>query len=158
GVVKRMTGNSASARERRATAERICGELDVHARIEEQVFYPAVRALHDEKLGELVHESTDEHATIKERVAAARAALDDDQELRTRSDSLQECADPHGREEEKEMSPRLEERMPEDERARLGRELAARKRMAAPRARKTTRRAATRPAQPVRTRKTTAKA
>src|SRR5262249_24524425 len=134
GVVKRMTGNAASARQHRTVAERICQELDTHARIEEQIFYPAVRALHDQRLGELVGESVDEHATIKQRVAAARASLDDENGLRERMSSLQECVDHHVHEEENEMFPLVEERMPEDERARLGRELAASKRTSAPRA------------------------
>jgi hypothetical protein len=163
GVVKRITGAGASARQRRATAERICAELEVHARIEEEIFYPAVRALRDQKLGELVDESKDEHSTIKERVKAARTALDDDEELRTRIGSLQECVDHHVREEENEMFPLLEERMPDGERAQLGRQLAASKRGSAPASRtaprrKTTRRAAARTAQARRTRKTTAKA
>jgi hemerythrin superfamily protein len=160
GVVKRLTGTAASTRQRRSTAERICDELDVHARIEEQVFYPAVRALRDQRLNEMTDEANEEHSTIKERVRAARAALDDDEELRTRIGSLQECVDHHVREEESEMFPLLEERMPEDERARLGRELAALKRTASPAARKTVRRAAPKPAKPAqarRTRKTTAK-
>jgi iron-sulfur cluster repair protein YtfE (RIC family) len=155
GVVKRLTGTSASARQRRSTAERICGELEVHARIEEQVFYPAVRALRDQRLSELVDESTDEHSTIKERVRAARTALDDDAELRTRIGSLQECVDHHVREEENEMFPLLEQRMAEDERAQVGRELAASKRAPSARGRKTARRATVRPAKPARTRKTT---
>ena len=46
GLVKRVTGN-VSGRERRAAVEKICHELDVHARIEEAIFYPAVRALGD---------------------------------------------------------------------------------------------------------------
>ncbi len=157
GVVKRLTGNAASARQRRATAERICGELEVHARVEEQVFYPAVRALGDQRLNEMADEATDEHATIKERVRASRAALDDDEELRTRIASLQECVDHHVREEENEMFPLLEERMPEDEREHVGRDLAARKRTAAPAARKPVRRAEAKPAKARRTRKTTAK-
>src|SRR5512143_473256 len=82
GVVKRLTGNAASPHERRATALRICDELETHARIEEEVFYPAVRALDDETLRPRVSESLDEHATIKERVAAVRAALEQDDELR----------------------------------------------------------------------------
>ena len=157
GVVKRLTGNAASARQRRATAERICGELEVHARIEEQAFYPAVRALRDQRLNEMTDEAADEHATIKERVRAARAALGDDEELPARIRSLQECVDHHVREEESEMFPLVEERMPEDERARIGRELAASKRAASPAARKAVRRVTKKPAQTRRTRKTTAK-
>jgi hemerythrin superfamily protein len=161
GVVKRMIGNAASPRQRRTVAERICQELDTHTRIEEQIFYPAVRALHDERLGELVGESVDEHTTITERVAAARGSLDDENDLRERMGSLRDCVYHHVHEEENEMFPLLEQRMPEDERSRLGRELAASKRKSAPRAasprrRKTTKRA--RPSQGRRTRKTTAKA
>ncbi len=161
GVVKRMTGNSSSPRQRRTVADRICQELETHARIEEQIFYPAVRALRDQRLGELVGESFDEHGTIKQRVAAARESRDDENELRERMHSLQECVDHHVHEEENEMFPLVEERMPEDERGRLGRELAASKRKSSPRAasprrRKTTKRA--RPSQGRRTRKTTAKA
>lgn len=161
GMVKRLTGASASARQRRTVAERICRELDTHARIEEQIFYPAVRALHDQRLGELVGESVDEHATIKERVAAARGSLGDDNALRERMKSLRECVDHHVHEEENEMFPLLEQRMPEDERGRVGRELAAGKRKSAPRAaaprrRKTVKRA--RPSEGRRTGKTTAKA
>ena len=159
GTVRRLTGNAASPRERRSTAERICDELDVHARIEEEVFYPAVRQLHDEELEKQTDEAVDEHGTIKERVKAARAALDNDEQLKTRVSSLQECVDHHVREEENEMFPMLEDRMPESERARIGRTLAERKRVAAPRARKTTKPApAPRKVAPRRTRKTTAKA
>ena len=157
GMVKRLTGNAAQPSKRQAVAERICADLEVHAAIEESVFYPAVRALDDQRLRELVGESLGEHSTIKKQVAAARSALDDDEQLRTAIDSLQECVDHHVRDEENEMFPLLEDRMPVGERSRLGRELAQRKReTASPRRRKTTKsraRTATR-----RTRKTTATA
>ncbi len=132
GIVKRLTGNAASPRQRRQVAERICAELDMHALIEEQAFYPAVRALNDSELQKQLDEAETEHATIKARCAAVRAATKDDDALRTAVASLQECVDHHVAEEEREMFPRVEEQMPELERARVGRELAARKRAAAP--------------------------
>jgi hypothetical protein len=83
--------------------------------------------------------------------------------------SLQERVDHHVREEEHEMCPRVTDRMPEDERAGLGRVLATRKRAAMPptrslrsgiRGRKRTakRAAPSGAATPRRVRKTTAKA
>jgi hypothetical protein len=71
--------------------------------------------------------------------------------------AVQECVDHHVREEENEMFPLVEEHMPDAERGRLGRELAARKRAAAPARRKTTKRPAARATQ-TRRRKTTMKA
>lgn len=134
GVVKRLTGIGASARQRRQIAARICAELDVHALIEEQVFYPAVRGLNDPELQKQLDEAENEHATIKARCAAVRSAKDTDEALRTAVASLQECVDHHVAEEEREMFPKVEQEMPEIERARVGRELAARKRAAAPKA------------------------
>jgi hemerythrin superfamily protein len=130
--VRRLTGNSASPAQRRSTAEQICRSLDVHALLEESLFYPAVRALRDEQLDEMLDEALREHGTIKDRVEEARQALDDDDQLKTSMASLQSCVDHHVGEEEREMLPKVEERMPETERNRLGRELAARQRASAP--------------------------
>src|SRR5258706_8678013 len=111
GVVKRLTGNTASPRRRQTIAEQICRELELHARIEEAVFYPAVRALDDERLGELLDEAQLEHGSIKERVQEGRAAMGDDDAIRAATGLLQHCVDHHVREEEVEMFPLLEERM-----------------------------------------------
>lgn len=128
GMVRRLTGAGLSPRQRRSTAEQICRELDLHAAIEESTFYPAVRALRDERLDELLDESLREHGSIKDRVQEARATLDDENALRTAMTSLQECVEHHVQEEENEMFPRVEQQMPEKERGDLGRALASRKR------------------------------
>ena len=162
GVVKRLTGNAASPRQRRSAAEQICRELDVHASIEETTFYPALRALRDQRLDEMLDEAQREHGSIKDGVQESRAVFADDERLRTAMATLQQCVDHHVREEENEMFPLVEERMPENERAGLGRELAARRRAhaaPAPRPKKTTKRPAarTRPGGRRRVRKTTTK-
>jgi hemerythrin superfamily protein len=130
GVVRRLTGNSASPAQRRSIAEQVCRALDVHAQIEESTFYPAVRALRDERLDEMLDEALREHGTIKDRVEEARLALDDDERLKGAMTSLQQCVDHHVAEEEREMFPKVEERMPDQERSALGRDLAARQRSA----------------------------
>ena len=130
GVVRRLTGKSASPAQRRSIAEQVCRALDVHAQIEESTFYPAVRALRDERLDEMLDEALREHGTIKDRVEEARLALDDDDRLKGAMTSLHQCVDHHVAEEEGEMFPKVEERMPEQERSALGRDLAARQRIA----------------------------
>ena len=130
GVVRRLTGKSASPAQRRSIAEQVCRALDVHAQIEESTFYPAVRALRDERLDEMLDEALREHGTIKDRVEEARFALDDDDRLKAAMTSLQQCVDHHVAEEEREMFPKVEERMPEQDRSALGRDLAARQRSA----------------------------
>jgi hemerythrin superfamily protein len=130
GVVRRLTGNSASPAQRRSIADQICRSLDVHAQIEESAFYPAVRGLRDEGLDEMLDEALREHGSIKDRVERARLALDDDGRLKGAMTSLQECVDHHVAEEEREMFPKVADLMPEQERSALGRDLAARHRSA----------------------------
>jgi len=142
GAVKRLTGNAGSPRQHRTIAERICKELETHARIEETTFYPAIRALDDSRIRSLVDESLGEHATIKERVQAVRAALGVENELGDRVADLEDCVTHHVREEEGELFPLVEDHMQSAARNRLGQALAARKRAASPRARKPARRPA----------------
>lgn len=69
------------AGERRALALKICNELTVHAQIEEEVFYPALREVPG--AAELLDEAEAEHQQAKEMVARieamrrADAAMDD---------------------------------------------------------------------------------
>jgi len=53
--------------DRQALAERICSELTVHAQIEEEIFYPALR----EAIGapQLLDEAEEEHAQAKAMIA-----------------------------------------------------------------------------------------
>jgi hemerythrin superfamily protein len=146
GLVRRVTGDVPS-RQRRSAVEGICRELDVHARLEEEIVYPAARATADPELGRLVAESLREHARVKELVAQLRATNPENAEADARVDALEECVNHHVSEEEGEMLPRLEQIMPERERAQLGRRVQARKRTTraprrAVRARQATKRAA----------------
>lgn len=57
--------------DRRAIADKICQAILVHARIEEEIFYPAVRAGTGDK--ELIEEAVEEHAKAKETIAKIQA-------------------------------------------------------------------------------------
>lgn len=67
--------------ERAALARKICAELTVHATIEEEIFYPALRGKIDEP--ELLDEAEEEHQEAKDLIAriealpAADATMDD---------------------------------------------------------------------------------
>ena len=65
--------------DKRILARRICHELTVHARIEEEVFYPAfARATRDDAL---VQESEREHQEIKDLVSEIEGATRPDDKL-----------------------------------------------------------------------------
>ena len=53
--------------DRPALAERICQELTVHAQIEEEIFYPALRAVID--MPQLLDEAQAEHQQAKDLIA-----------------------------------------------------------------------------------------
>jgi hemerythrin superfamily protein len=90
---------------RAALAEKICAELTVHAQIEEEVFYPALRkALPD--AAALLDEAEEEHQQVKDLVAqieakgAADAAMDD------LVAQLNRCVEHHVKEERDELFPK----------------------------------------------------
>ena len=129
GLVRRVTGDVPSGL-RRSAVDGICRELDVHARLEEEIVYPAARASADPELGRLIEESLREHARVKNLVAALRAIGHEHGEVDARVDALEECVQHHVSEEESEMLPRLQQVMSERDRAQLGRRMQARRRSA----------------------------
>lgn len=60
---------SAPARARKGLAETICTALEIHALLEEEIFYPAVRRVSDE---EQIHQSMAEHEEMKRLIALLR--------------------------------------------------------------------------------------
>jgi hypothetical protein len=60
---------------KRALAIQIATELTVHATIEEELFYPAVRELRPDA-GDLVDEAESEHAEVKAAIAELAGMLD----------------------------------------------------------------------------------
>jgi hemerythrin superfamily protein len=128
GLVKRITGN-VPVRQKTTALEGICRELDVHARIEEDILYPALRKTGDPELQRQVDESIREHARVKDLVGKLRTRTGEpDADTDAMVSELQQCVDHHVREEENEMFPRMEEVVPEPERRELGRQLQERKR------------------------------
>jgi hemerythrin superfamily protein len=83
----------APALQRRALAEEICMELTIHARLEEELLYPAVReALHDD---DVVDEAEDHHGSQREFVAQILATSPDDELYDARVAVLAEYVERH---------------------------------------------------------------
>ena len=79
----------------------ICMELSVHAFVEEEIFYPAVRAAIDDD--DLMDEAEAEHASVKDLVSQIETMHADEQKLNTMMTVLAEQVEHHVREEEDEM-------------------------------------------------------
>lgn len=79
-------------------AERICTELRVHAELEEQLFYPAVRPQVDDD--DLMDEALVEHAAAKDLIAQIEELDPDDELYDARVKVLSEQIEHHVKEEE----------------------------------------------------------
>lgn len=88
--------NSALAK-RRKLADQICMELTVHAQIEEELFYPALRGVIKEK--DLVDEAEVEHASAKDLIAQIRMGDEADSKWCAKVTVLGEYIDHHVKEE-----------------------------------------------------------
>lgn len=96
---------SASARDkRRDLAMQICMELTVHAQIEEEIFYPAVREAIKET--DLLNEAEVEHAGAKDLIAQLQEAGEVDDMFDAKVKVLGEYIDHHVKEERNELFPK----------------------------------------------------
>ncbi len=82
----------------------ICLELTVHAQIEEEIFYPAVKAAL--KDAGLVPEARVEHETLKTLIAQIEGAEPDGEDFDARVKVLSEYVKHHVKEEQSEMFPK----------------------------------------------------
>jgi hemerythrin superfamily protein len=110
---------------KRAIAQRVCGELTVHAQVEEDLFYPWLRENLDEDKMELVEEAVVEHQTAKDLIAQIEGATEIDETYDAKVKVLGEYIKHHVKEEEGEIFPAVsKEKEALDE---LGQEMMARK-------------------------------
>lgn len=93
-----------AAQSRLELAREICTELTVHAQVEEEIFYPAVRAAIKET--DLIAEAEVEHQTAKDLIAQIMAADAADEQFDAKVTVLGEYIDHHVKEERNEMFPK----------------------------------------------------
>jgi hemerythrin-like domain-containing protein len=85
----------------------ICAKLTLHARIEEEIVYPELRAVIDQP--ELIDESEIEHSTAKDLIAQLESMEEDDLERDLTVETLAQCIRAHVAKEENEIFPMARE-------------------------------------------------
>ena len=110
----------------RSLQKSIFEELETHTRIEEDIFYPAVRELGDDDLTETVTEGKQEHHVVDVLMREIRD-LSDQAIFEAKMTVLMENVEHHADEEESELFPDLREKMTQERLDELGRELEAAK-------------------------------
>jgi hemerythrin superfamily protein len=105
---QKLADEEAPAEQRLAIAQEICEALTMHATVEEEIFYPALRGATTEADDEL-DEAEVEHNSVKELVAQIKAMEPDDALYNAKVKVLGEYVDHHASEEEGEMFPKAKE-------------------------------------------------
>ena len=98
-----LAEEGASGAERKALADQICLELTVHTRIEEEIFYPAVREAIDGQ--DIMDEADVEHAGAKHLIEQIQGMDADESHFDAKVKVLGEMIDHHVTEEREKMFP-----------------------------------------------------
>ena len=103
GDYESLTNSKAASagQKKRELATEICMELTVHAQIEEEIFYPALREAM--KATDLLDGAQVEHGTLKSLIAQLEAATDVDDMFDAKVKVLGEYVDHHVKEERNEI-------------------------------------------------------
>jgi hemerythrin superfamily protein len=106
---------------RKELFDKIDMELEIHAHIEETVFYPAIEK-HEEIKG-MVAEALEEHKKAKTLLDELEELGADNHDFGSKFQLLMEAVEHHVEEEEREMFPKIRELFEEDGLEQLGQEL-----------------------------------
>jgi hemerythrin superfamily protein len=105
-------------------AHKICEELTIHARIEEEIFYPALREA-SEEAEDALNEAAVEHASIKNLIEQVQEDSPESEEFDAKVKVIGEYVKHHVKEEQNEIFPMAREA--DLDRKEIGEQLAARK-------------------------------
>ena len=97
---------------RKLLAEEIFKNLDVHARLEEEIFYPAIRGYLGYEDGSLVREAYQEHQEMKELIRELEQTDQRQQEFIDKLQRLRQHVVAHAEKEEKRLFPLAESNVP----------------------------------------------
>ncbi|HEX7956876.1 MAG TPA: hemerythrin domain-containing protein [Pyrinomonadaceae bacterium] len=96
-------------------------ELDIHAKIEESIFYPAIKQ--EAETREIVLEGFEEHHVVKMLLKELEALPVDTEQWTAKLKVLQENVEHHVEEEEQEMFQKARQVLSEDDINRLGEQM-----------------------------------
>jgi hemerythrin-like domain-containing protein len=94
--------------------EEVFAELEVHTQLEEEIFYPALKALGEREGKKLIAESIEEHQVVKTLMEDMRALSPQDEQYEAKFMVLMENVRHHIEEEEDEMFPMAEEELDDE--------------------------------------------
>ncbi|MCA1582272.1 MAG: hemerythrin domain-containing protein [Acidobacteria bacterium] len=97
-------GEGARAR-RKEIVEQIANELEIHAQLEERIFYQAFKSVRPEEPKKLVRESFEEHKIVKTLLAELSALEPTDEQFDAKVTVLKESVEHHVEEEEDDLFP-----------------------------------------------------
>jgi iron-sulfur cluster repair protein YtfE (RIC family) len=99
----KKVADAGEAEERRDLLGQIASSLALHMKLEEDIFYPAVRQLQTKKAEHMVLEAYEEHHVVKLVLAEVPELDPEDERFEVKVTVLQELIEHHVEEEEKEM-------------------------------------------------------
>lgn len=105
GLFEQFEKSRAASTKKKLVSE-ICLELTVHTKLEEEIFYPAVKAALRDK--ELVPEANVEHATVKDLIAQVRDVEPGGEDYDAKLQVMSEYVKHHVKEEQNEMFPKAQ--------------------------------------------------
>ena len=114
-------------KKKEAIFNQIKAALTVHATIEEEIFYPAVKAARAKNVKDEVREAYEEHKQIKSLLAQIAGITSADETYDMKIKVLMEDVEHHVKEEETEMFPDAKKFLGEKRLMELGAQLEARK-------------------------------
>ena len=117
---------SEEARIRRTTRDEIIRQLELHTKLEEAIFYPAVREINATEADDLVLEAIEEHHVVKMVLKELPKVEPKDETFKAKMTVLKELVAHHVREEEREMFPLAESRLGPERTRELAEAMAAR--------------------------------
>ena len=118
-------GKTEEAFERRRLMDEISAKLTMHTKLEEEIFYPAVREVPTKKAEEMVLEAYEEHHVVKLVLAELPRVDPEDERFEAKMTVLKEMVEHHVAEEEDEMF-KLADNIDEDELDALGERISVR--------------------------------
>jgi hemerythrin-like domain-containing protein len=101
-------------RAQRVIAEEACTEIELHAQVEEEIFYPAVEDAIEVDRQEMVEDSLRKHQAMKDVIRALRDMGPDDPHFAATFHELQVLVEYHVAKEEADMFPLAQEALAED--------------------------------------------
>ena len=115
--------NTEDARQRRQLMDQITNELKIHTKIEEEIFYPAVREIGTSKAEEMIDESYEEHHVVDLVLAELPKVDPEDDRFAAKMTVLSELVEHHADEEEKEMFPMCDKKLGRERLQQLGEQM-----------------------------------